>query len=137
MIEMEMELETGMGPEVQFKRDHNVEAEVEDEAVKKRKVELDPEEMKPLVEAEGITNFNRWLHEIEDEEQLTDHYAFQAKKFRKFWDSLYHNPNGPYGYFEDESEFLIAPYLLCSDCLLNLLPTHRWHQIMFNWVWLC
>lgn len=109
-MEAETETEIGMGLEVQLKKEHKVETQEEDEATKKRKIELDPEERKRLAEAEGVAKF-KWLNEVDDEEELTDYYAYQAKQFRRFWESLY---LGRYGYFEDESEFLIAPSLLCS-----------------------
>ncbi|RCV33913.1 hypothetical protein SETIT_7G120600v2 [Setaria italica] len=88
-----------MGLEVQLKKEHKVETQEEDEATKKRKIELDPEERKRLAEAEGVAKF-KWLNEVDDEEELTDYYAYQAKQFRRFWESLY---LGRYGYFEDET----------------------------------
>jgi hypothetical protein len=82
-----MVMETGM--EVQLKKEHKVgEAQEEYEAAKKRKIELDPEERKTIAEAEGVANFKKWLNQV-DEEELTDYYAYQAKQFRKFWESLY------------------------------------------------
>ncbi|CAL5027130.1 unnamed protein product [Urochloa decumbens] len=89
-----------MSLDVQFKRDHEVEGQAEDEAAKKMKVELDAVERKRLAEAEGVAKFIRFFNTVEDEEELTDYYAAQAKQLRKFWESLYH---GRYGYFEDES----------------------------------
>ncbi|CAN6248887.1 unnamed protein product [Urochloa humidicola] len=89
-----------MGLEVQLKRDHEVEGQSEDEAAKKMKVELDAAERKQLAEAEGAAKFIRFLNTVEDEEELTDYYAAQAKQLRKYWESLY---LGQYGYFEDET----------------------------------
>ncbi|CAL5016629.1 unnamed protein product [Urochloa decumbens] len=97
-MEMEMEMELGLA--VQLKRDHIVESQAEDEAAKKRKVELDPAERERLAEAEGASKFISFFNTVEDEEEFTDYYAAQAKQLRKFWESLYH---GPYGYFDDET----------------------------------
>jgi hypothetical protein len=105
-------METEMGLEVQLKRDHIVEAQVQDEEAKKRKIELDPEERELLAEAGGAAKFNRCLNEVVDEEDFTDYYASQAEQFRDLWKTLY---LAPYSNFEDESEFLISPSLLFSD----------------------
>ncbi|KAL6647178.1 hypothetical protein ACP70R_014615 [Stipagrostis hirtigluma subsp. patula] len=98
-MEGETEMERRMAVEDPLKRGPVVDVGVEEEAAKKRKMEPDAEERKRL-DAEAVAKFDRPLSEI-DEELHTDFYAFQAKQFRKFWDSLY--SDSIYGSFEDET----------------------------------
>ncbi|CAL5068180.1 unnamed protein product [Urochloa decumbens] len=105
-----------MGLEVQLKRDHVVEAQAEDEAAKRMKVELDPAERK-RPEAEGVAKFIRFFNTVEDEEELTDYYAAEAKQLRKFWESVF---LGRYGYFEDETA-------ICAKRFTDKLATWGGH----------